>query len=110
MSFFNRDKPPKNTESLAYKKYMAKKLNGQHLEYVLEKEDNEERIIGKNGSVNVRNGELIVMGSADILFRAKIEELKAWEFMSLNGAVLTAFELTEKRERTVIIYYSYYRK
>jgi len=49
-----------------------------------------------------------VFGKEDTLFRAKIDTLNAWEFMSLNGVVLTAFDLEQERERTVLAYYSYH--
>lgn len=105
-----RKKPPKNTSSLAYKKYMAKKIDGKHIEYALEKQGEEERIISKGGSINLRDGELIVNGSERTLFRVRVENLSAWEFMSLNGVVLSGFDLEENKERTITAYYSYYRK
>ena len=103
-------KPPKNTDSLAYKKYMAKKLDGKHIQYALEKFENDEKIISQGGSINVRDGELIVNGSEKTLFRVKIEDLSAWEFMSLNGVVITGFDLEENKQRSITAYYSYYRK
>ena len=103
-------KPPKDTNSFAYKKYMANKLDGKHIQYSLEKIGDDERIISKGGSINVRDGELIVNGSEKTLFRIKIEDLSAWEFMSLNGVVITGFDLEEKKQRSITAYYSYYRK
>ena len=58
----------------------------------------------------IKNDEFIVYASQDILFRAKIDDLKAWELLSLDGVVLTAPDLEhEGRERTIIAYYKYYR-
>ena len=103
-------KPPKDTSSLAYKKYMAEKLDGKSIQYALEKDGDDERIISKGGSINLRNGELIVNGSDKILFRIKISDLTAWEFMSLNGVVISGFDLEQNKERSITAYYSYYRK
>ncbi|HBL85224.1 MAG: hypothetical protein A2Y17_03250 [Clostridiales bacterium GWF2_38_85] len=89
---------------------MANRLDEHHVEYSLERKDNVESVIGKNGSINVRNGELILTGSGETLFRVKIENFNAWEFMSLNGVVITGYDLEHQQERTVIAYYSYYRK
>lgn len=112
MGLFKNRKPPKDTNSVAFKRYMAKKLDGKHLETVLEREDNDERVIGRSGFICIKGDELLVVafGKEDVLFRAKIDTLSAWEFMSLNGVVLTAFELEKQRERTVLAYYSYHTK
>lgn len=107
---YNKDKPPKNTDSVAFKRYMAEKLNGKHIRYALEREaDNTEKIIGREGFLSVSGDEFLVIASGDVLFRAKIDSLSAWEFLSLQGVVLTAFDLIQGRERTVLAYYVYHR-
>lgn len=107
---FKKDKPPKDTDSVAFKRYMAEKLNGKHIRYVLEKEaDYTERIIGRDGFLSISGDEFLVVGSGDVLFRAKIDSLSAWEFLSLQGVTLTAFDLIQGRERTVLAYYVYHR-
>lgn len=110
MGLFKNKKPPKDTNSVKFKRYMAKKLDGKHLTCVLEREENDERVIGREGFICLKGDELLVVafGKEDTLFRAKIDTLNAWEFMSLNGVVLTAFELEQGRERTVLAYYSYH--
>lgn len=110
MGLFKNRKPPKDTNSVAFKRYMAKKLDGKHLKCVLEKEENNERVIGREGFICIKGDELLVVafGKEDTLFRAKIDTLSAWEFMSLNGVVLTAYDLEKECERTVHAYYSYH--
>ncbi|MDD2268609.1 MAG: hypothetical protein PHY15_03535 [Eubacteriales bacterium] len=103
-------KPPKDTSSLAYKKYMAEKLDGKPVKYALEKDGDEERIISRGGSINLRDDELIVNGDSKIIFRIKVADLNAWEFMSLNGVVISGYDLEENKERSITAYYSYYRK
>ena len=59
----------------------------------------------------VRDDELLVFASADVLFRCKIDELEAWELLSKDGVVLTGPDLEHGGvERTVIAFYVYYRK
>ena len=90
---------------------MARSVNGQHIRYVTEKKDNVDEVIGRNGGLNIRDDEMLLYASADVLFRAKIEELQIWELLSKDGVVLTGPDLEHGGEiRTVIAYYVYYRK
>ena len=106
---FGRKKPPKNTDSVAFKRYMAEHLDGRHVRYVLEREDNSEKIIGREGFLSVSGDEFIVIGSGKTLFRAKIDTFTAWEFLSLEGAVISGVDLETGKERTVLAYYKFYR-
>ncbi len=101
----------KNPESKRYKLDMAAHLNGMSLKCVTEKVNGVEEIIGKSGSVTVRDGELILFSSMDIVFRCDILEMKAWELMSLDGVVITAPDKEHGgEERTVIAHYTYWRR
>lgn len=108
--FLNRDKPPKNTESVEFKRWMAKKIDGKLLRYILERgEDSVEIVIGKGGFISVLEDELSVICGENTLFKTKVDTLKAWEFLSLEGATLTGFDLIQGKERTILAYYKYYR-
>jgi hypothetical protein len=108
--FKRKDKPPKNTESAEFRLWMAKKLDGRSLRYILERgEDNVERVIGKGGVLSFYEGDYTVISGDKTLFVATASELKAWEFLSLEGATLTGFDKVEGRERTILAYYKYYR-
>ena len=108
--FKKKDKPPMDTDSVEFKRYMANKLNGRLVRYVLEKGETNDKIIGKDGFLSVYGEDLSVICGEKTLFRCKIDELSAcWEFMSLEGVYLTGFDKTENRERTVMAYYKYYR-
>ena len=107
MAFWKR-KPKEGT--LAFRMQMAEKISGKHIKYVTERTDNEDSVIGREGSLHLRNGELLVYASADILFRTPVECLTASELMSLDGVILTGPDLEHGGvERTVIAYYLYYR-
>ena len=105
---FKKKKTDEN--SPAFRIMMAEKLAGRHIKYVTERIDGNDNVIGREGSLCLRNGEFIVFASADILFRAEVTELQASELMSLDGVILTAPDLEHGgKVRTVIAYYLYYR-
>ena len=107
--FAKKNKPPKDTKSVEFKRYMAAKLNGRSIRYVLQREDNSDRVIGKDGFIAVTDGILSVNCGVKTLFSAQVDMLEAWEFLSLEGVTLTGYDLVEGRERTVMAYYKYYR-
>lgn len=107
MPFWKRKK---KEDSVAFRREMAAKIAGKHIKYVTERINNEDSVIGRQGSLCIRNGEMIVFASADILFRTPVDELTASELMSLDGVILTGPDLEHGGEvRTVIAYYLYYR-
>lgn len=107
-AFLKKKQPKEGT--VAFRRMMAEKIAGKHIKYVTERFDNEELVIGREGSLTVRGDEFIVFASSDILFRAHIDELTASELMSLDGVILTAPDLEHGGKlRTVIAYYLYYR-
>ena len=100
----------KNPDSKRFKRDMARHLDGRSLKCVTEKIDGVEEIVGRGGAIAVRGDELIVLGSQNVVMRAKILSMKAWELMSLEGVVITApDEEHGGEERTVVAYYSYWR-
>ncbi len=103
-------KKKKKEDSPAFRREMAEKIAGKHIKYVTERIDGEDLVIGREGSLCLRDGQMIVFASADILFRTAVEDLQAAELMSLDGVVLTGPDLEHgKAVRTVIAYYLYYR-
>ncbi len=105
--FFSRKKDP---NSKAYRWEMAKQMANHHIRYVTEKRDGVDEVIGRNGGLNIRDDELIVFASSDVVFRCKIEQMQAWELLSKDGVVITAPDLEhDGKERTIIVFYVYYR-
>ena len=100
----------KNPESKRYRYDMAKRICGHHVKYVTERIDNVDEVIGRSGGLNIKDDELLVFASADVLMRCKIEQMQALELLSTDGVVITAPDLEHGgRERTIIVYYVYYR-
>ena len=105
---FSRKKDP---NSKAYRWEMAKQMANHHIRYVTEKINDVDEVVGRNGGLNIRDDELLVFASADVIFRCKIDELRASELLSKDGVVLIGPDLEHGgEERTIIAYYVYYRK
>lgn len=102
----------KNENSVAFRRDMAKHLSGRAIKYCTERApDGGDTVIGHAGSLSIKDDEFIVLSSADIVFRCKVDELRAWELMSNDGAMLAGPDITQGgKERTVIVYYTYYIK
>ena len=100
----------KNPQSKSYRYAMAQRICGHHVKYVTERRDNVDEVIGRSGGLNIKDDELLVFASADVLMRCKIEEMQAWELLSKDGVVITAPDLEhDGKLRTVIVHYVYYR-
>lgn len=111
MGLFDRFKKKKNPNSKEFRREMAMSIHGRHIRYVTEKKNDVDEVIGRNGNINIRNDELLLFASSDVIFRAKVDELQIWELLSKDGVVLTGADLEhDGMERTVIAYYVYYRK
>ncbi len=107
MGLFGRKK---KEDSPRFRAEMAQKLDGKHIKYVTERFENEDVVIGREGALIVKGEEFLVYASQDVLFRAAIPSLSAWELLSLDGVVLTAPDLEHGgAERTIVAYYKYYR-
>ena len=100
----------KNPDSKQFRWDMARSICGQHIKYVTEKRNGVDEVIGRNGGLNIRDEELLVFASADVIFRCKIDDMQAWELLSKDGVVITAPDLEHGGvERTIMVFYVYYR-
>lgn len=100
----------KKEDTPGFRRKMAAQLNGRHLKYVTERLPDGESVIGREGALILRNGELLVYASADVVFRCAVEALQMSELLSLEGVILTGADAAHGGEiRTVIAYYTYYR-
>ena len=66
-------------------------------------------MIGREGALIVKEDQLLVYASADVLMRLCIDEMTASELLSGDGAVLIGNDIEHSGAyRTVIAYYTYY--
>ncbi len=115
MGFFKRlmdhYAAPKDPSSKRYRREAAERYVGKAIKYVSERsDDNVEEVLGKSGSMTIRDGEFIVYASQNIVFRCNVDDLVTSELLSKDGVILTGPDIENGgRERTVIAYYVYYR-
>lgn len=99
-----------NPDSKRYKWDMAKKICGHHVRYVTENRNGVDEVIGREGHTNIKDDEIIVFATGDVVLRCKVEEMQAWELLSRDGVVITAPDIEHGGvTRTIIVYYVYYR-
>ena len=106
MGLFGR----KKEDSKKFRLEMAEKISTKLIRYVTERKDDVEEVIGKSGAFSIRNGEFVVFASSKVIFRTPVEDMRAWELLSGDGAVLTGIDLEHGGiERTITVHYVYYR-
>jgi len=105
-----------NEDNPEYRIRFAHRIANKKIKYVSERiVDSKtgevvDTIIGKNGFFNInKNGEISVYCNGTELFRAFLPDLKAYEFLSLEGVVMESLDLVSNKQRQVIAYYKYYR-
>ena len=97
-----KDKVKKNDEdNPEYRIKFAYRIKDKKIKYVSERKydagtgEVSDTVIGKNGFFNInKNNEISIYCGGDELFRAYIPELRAYEFLSLEGAVMEAVDHT----------------
>ena len=96
--------------SKRYRWDMAKRICGHRIRYVTEKINDVDTVIGKEGAMSIKDQDLLVFSSSDVVFRCPVEQLSAWELLSKDGVVLTGPDLEHGGvERTIMVFYVYYR-
>ncbi len=107
---FNRLFKPKES-SVRFKEQMAKKICSHPLKYITEPSESGDTVIGKGGICWLKDGEFSVCSDEKTLFRTNIEDLKAYELMSLEGAVCEGPDKENgNKNRCITVFYKYYRK
>ncbi len=109
MGFLSRLFVPK-PGSKAYKLMMAEKFNNLIIESVTERIDNEEILVGKSGSISIKDKIFIVCCDGKVVFHGNAEEITVSELMSRNGIIISGFDDEKREDRTVVAHFSYYRK
>ena len=99
----------KNNSQKAINEKLSSKLHNMHVKYITEKDaSGEEIIIGRNGHINIvgdKSTQLCATCGVKTVFRLLISEMNIWEFMSLDGCVITFTALDTGDKRTVTVYY-----
>lgn len=66
---------------------LIKSRHGREIKYMTRRDSvsNTETIIGREGVINIIENELVISCGNDIIFRAPISEIRAYELMNLSG-------------------------
>ena len=105
MKLFGRKK---REDSPAFRRDMAKKIDGMSIKYVTERHDDSDT---SGDSVIVKDRELLVYSSSDIVFRAEIDRLSMSPLLSGEGIILEGNDTEHGgTHRKIIAYYTYYLK
>ena len=89
----------------------ANELSGIVIKYSTERVDDLELVVGKAGSLMVREDTFFIYSSLDTVFSAKLTDLKISFLMSGDGAIISGHDLTHGGVyRSVIVHFTYYRK
>ena len=112
MSFFKRlFRVGKKPGTYAYRLEQAKSLHGQAVQYVTERIDGNEDIVGRGGSLAIHGDTFIVDSSGDRIFVCEIKHLDASWLMSGNGVILRGPNLLDGgKERVITVHFVYHRK
>jgi len=112
-----KNKINKNDEdNPEYRVRFAQKIADKKIRYVSERTADAktgeivDTILGKDGFFHItHNNELVISCGGKELFKAYMPDLKAYEFLSLEGVVLESLDLITNKRRSIIAYYKYYR-
>lgn len=114
--FFKKLKNKNNEDSPEYRLAFAQRISDKKIKYLSERVTDEntgevvDTIIGKDGFFHInRENQLTIYCDGKEIFKAYIPDLKAYEFMSLDGVILESLDLVQGRDRQIIAYYKYYR-
>ena len=101
----------KNTKSMRYKRELADKICGHHMKYVtVSAGDRGDVVIGRECTCRAADGYFTATdGDGVLIFKASMENVKLFELMSLDGAVISGDDEITGEQREITAHYSYYR-
>ena len=102
-SFFSKRKKQQQKQILS--------LHGMAIKYVTERKTDNDDVVGRGGSISIRDGVLIIFASSEIVFRCPVEQVTASQLLSGDGVVIEGPDSEHGGIiRKLIAYYVYYRK
>ncbi len=86
MSLFSKKKKREADDNLQ----LILRLDKRKIKYITERntQSYDERVLGRSGVLNVKDGELIISCGNEVVLREPIESIKAYELMNLSGVNL----------------------
>ena len=81
------------------------------IKYVTERREDNDDVVGRGGSLSIREGSLIVFASSEIVFRCAVDQVKTSQLLSGDGVVIEGADAEHGGvHRKLIAYYVYHRK
>ena len=107
MFFKKKKNDQKNRETLD----VYARIAGKEVNYITERDaaTYTETVLGKEGGVCVVDGELVLHVCGHEEFRAPLDRVTLGELMSGDGVVVRGTDGIQNRERTLVMYFKYYR-
>ncbi len=98
-------------DSVGQRRLQAAKLNNTHIRYAVERLDDGEKVIMKDGHLNITpsGNELCLVCGIKCMFRAEIDNLSMGELLSHDGVILEGYDLENQASRKIVAYFKYYR-
>ena len=107
MSFFERIRKKfvskMDENSPAFRREMAAKLHNRSIKYCSERQGDTDIVVGRAGSITVRDDEILILSSLQVVFRGKVEETSMSELMSLEVPTMSGAAKTARSSHTTRI-------
>lgn len=111
MSIFKKIFWGKSDKGYAKHLALAGELHGREIKYVTEYVDGNDNVVGRGGSVTLKDGVLIIDTSGDRLFMCEVKNLGINYLMSGNGVIISGSNILENgNARVFTVHFVYYRK
>ena len=101
----------KNVKSQRYKKELAGKICSHSIKYAtVSLGDQGDKVVGRDCVCSFDDGYFSISGGGAPIFKASMKDVKLFELMSLDGAVISGSDECSGGEyREITVHYSYYR-
>ena len=101
--------PKKWAQSPAYRTKQALQYDSKILKYVTERLPEGDRVLCKDSYICVKAGYVFVNSETSSIGKFRWDEVESGELMSHDGVIFTGFDEIQKKERSIICYFKYYR-
>ncbi len=107
--FFKKKKKP--SQKIKETLQVCDRIIEKQISYITERDNTTyvENLLGKEGGFCIVENELVLHCNAHEEFRARLGEVSVGELMSGDGAVIRGFDTIQGKERSIVIYFKYYR-
>ena len=100
----------KRVNSMRYKRELAAKICSHNMKYVTQsKGEAGDVVIGRDCLCRADDCFTVTDAGGNLIFKAQMENVKLFELMSLDGAVISGDDEVSGEYKEITAHYSYYR-